>query len=262
MTDSTRKSVVLARGLGTRMRASADYATLDAVQSKVAAKGLKALMPLGDGRVMLDVILEKLRMAGSTEICLVIGPEHQEFRDFCADRRYDVEFAVQSEPRGTADAVLAAREFAGQDRILVVNSDNLYPTECLAALFALRGAGLVGFEIEGLTANGNIPEERVKRFATLETDVSGFLAEIIEKPDFVASDALVSMNCWIFNPSIFDACAAIDFSPRGELELTTAVMFAIGNMGEKFEVVRSDRGVLDLSSRADVASVASLIAEF
>jgi glucose-1-phosphate thymidylyltransferase len=58
---------------------------------------------------------------------------------------------------------------------------------------------------------------------------------------------------------IFDACRAIGPSKRGEFEITAAVQFAIDRLGESFLVIRSDEGVLDISDRADVASVAALL---
>jgi glucose-1-phosphate thymidylyltransferase len=65
------------------------------------------------------------------------------------------------------------------------------------------------------------------------------------------------MNCWGFGPAIFDACAAVAPSPRGELELTDAVQHAIDSLGVNFRVLRFHAGVLDLSSRSDIAAVAA-----
>jgi hypothetical protein len=44
---ATTKAVILARGLGTRMRRSDASARLDAAQSQVADEGLKAMIPIG-----------------------------------------------------------------------------------------------------------------------------------------------------------------------------------------------------------------------
>ncbi len=65
----------------------------------------------------------------------------------------------------------------------------------------------------------------------------------------------VSMNCWSFGPAIFGACAAIGPSPRGELELTDAVQYAIDELGVRFRVLPFHEGVLDLSSRSDIRGV-------
>ena len=68
------------------------------------------------------------------------------------------------------------------------------------------------------------------------------------------------MNCWGFGPAIFEACRAIAPSPRGEVEIPDAVQYSIDRLGERYEVVRCKAPVLDLSSRADVAPVAALLA--
>ncbi|WP_353066467.1 hypothetical protein [Arcanobacterium hippocoleae] len=74
MTD-LHKVVVLARGLGTRMRKAAAGAELTGAQAEAASLGAKAMMPIG--RPFLDHCLHAYADAGITEACLVIGPEHQ-----------------------------------------------------------------------------------------------------------------------------------------------------------------------------------------
>lgn len=253
------KAVILARGLGKRMRASDATANLSAEQHQIADLGIKALMPVADGKTMLELAIANLHEAGFNELCLVIGPEHGAVREFCAENAIDAEFAVQESPLGTADAVLAASTLIGDEFFLTVNSDNLYPVESLRRLRHANQPGLVGFEREALIANSNIPEDRIAKFATLDVDESGHLTHIVEKPEIVRPDALVSMNAWIFSPMIFEACRSIEPSERGEYELASSVMYAMEHLGEKFAVVRSDEGVLDLSSRADIANVRTFL---
>ncbi|HKF59528.1 MAG TPA: nucleotidyltransferase family protein, partial [Blastocatellia bacterium] len=69
-----RKAVILARGLGRRMRALTPGYHLNASQEAVAETGLKAMMPFE--RPFLDYSLSALADAGFEEACLVIGPEH------------------------------------------------------------------------------------------------------------------------------------------------------------------------------------------
>ena len=256
------KAVVLARGLGTRMRREDAGAALDDAQAAVAARGVKAMIPIG--RPFLDYALSALADAGCRDVCLVIGPEHAEIRDYFTRTsppvRVRVAFAVQQEPRGTADALLAAEPFAAGDRVLMVNSDNYYPPATLAALREVPGAGVLGFEREALLRDSNIEEARVLRYALLAQHPDGALARIVEKPDAAlarafGADALVSMNAWVFTPAIFEACRRVTPSARGELELQDAVRIAIDDMGERIDVVRVAAGVLDLSSRGDIASV-------
>lgn len=256
------KAVILARGLGTRMRREDGAARLEADQAHAAAAGVKALIPVG--RPFLDYVLATLADAGFTDVCLVIGPEHSAVRERytreLVPARLRVHFAIQAEPRGTADAVAAAEAFAGTEEFLALNSDNLYPVRALRELRLLPGPGLPVFSGKALVREGNVPPERLRAFSVVLVDDDGCLADIIEKPDdatFSAwgDDPPVSMNCWRFPPEIFAACRSIGPSPRGELELPDAVREAI-RRGVRFAVVRSNEGVLDLTQRGDIAAVA------
>jgi dTDP-glucose pyrophosphorylase len=257
------RAVILARGLGRRMRQAVSGATLEPEQSAAADQGIKGMIPIG--RPFLDFLLSALADAGFTKICLVIGPEHHSVRDYYGApgrlHRVDLSFAVQAEPRGTADAVLAAERFAGGELFLVCNADNYYPADVLAALRALEGPGLAGFEREALVERSNIPADRVNHFALLAEGPEGQLVDIVEKPDAATAarlgpSARVSMNAWVFGPDIFEACRRVGPSVRGELEIQDAVRYAMHTLGTRFAVVPVRAGVLDLSNRGDIAAVA------
>lgn len=263
-----RKAVILARGLGSRMRQPDARVRLNSGQSAAADTGTKAMIPVG--RPFLDYVLSALADAGFTEICLVIGPEHASIRRHYSQAprptRLRIGFAIQEQPLGTADAVLAAERFAGGDHFAVLNSDNYYPASALKTLIHMGGAGLPVFRQSTLVQLGNIPEERVRQFAIAAVSRDGFLQGIIEKPDAdtLASqggDAWISMNCWRFSPAIFQACRESEISPRGELELPRAVAYAIVTLGQRFRAVPCKEGVLDLSTRADVAPVTERLKE-
>jgi dTDP-glucose pyrophosphorylase len=257
------KAVIMARGLGTRMRKQDDSAALDKGQSVAADSGVKAMIPIG--RPFLDYVLSALADAGYSSACLVIGPEHQAVRDYfqvqSPPKRIRVDFAIQEKPLGTADAVLAARQFVGEDLFLLMNSDNYYPTSVFAALRQLDGMGVSLFERDHLVAASNIPEDRILKFAVAKVDEKGCLERIYEKPDesiikSLGAPLYVSMNCWMFTPAIFSACLQIKPSARGELELTDAVQYAIDIMKEKLIALTFRDSVLDLSNRSDIAAVA------
>lgn len=261
------RAVILARGLGTRMRRADQEAELDAEQAAVADLGLKAMIPVG--RPFLDYVLSGLADAGFTHACLVIGPEHDQVRDYYTreerPERITVEFAIQAEPLGTADAVLAAADCTGDEPFVVMNSDNYYPVEALRALRLQGAPALLGFDRKALVSQANIDPDRIAKFALLEMDDDGALRRIVEKPDEAVLQAMgphapVSMNCWCFSAEIFEACRAIEPSERGELEIPLAVQYAIERMGMRFAVVESRSGVLDLSSRGDIAAVKERLA--
>ena len=258
------KAVILARGLGKRMRrADGDPRQLDAQQTRMADSGLKAMIPVG--RPFLDYVLSGLADAGYREVCLVIGPEHDVVRDYyrrtCVPERVQVSFATQERPRGTADALAAAEPFTAGENFLMLNSDNYYPSSVCQDLRLLGRPAIAAFERHSLARNSNIGTDRIRQFAVITSNPDGTLARIVEKPDEatlqrLGPEVFVSMNCWCFSTSIFRACAAVQPSLRGELELTDAVQFAISRQGERFQVLTVHEGVLDLSSRSDIAVVA------
>ncbi len=235
-------------------------------QAAVAETGLKGMMPVpgrSGPRPFLDYVLSTLAGAGCDDICLVVAPDHDVLRRHyqrLAPVRVHLQYAVQAEPRGTADAVASAEAFAGRDTFLVVNSDNYYPPAACRALTALGRPGLVAFDRDALVALSNIEPERVLQYAIVAVNASGELVRIVEKPDretaaSMEGGAYVSMNLWAFGPEIFTACRAIGPSARGELELADAVQYATSSLGTRFAVVRFSGPVLDLSGRADVAEV-------
>jgi dTDP-glucose pyrophosphorylase len=261
--DKVQKAVILARGLGTRMRKPDRSAVLSEDQLAVAGAGVKAMIPLA--RPFLDYVLSGLADAGYTQICLVIGPEHQIIRDYYTNqsppKRVQIAFAVQDKPLGTADALVAAKRFVGKELFLVINSDNYYPQQALTAIRDLGQPGLALFDRDRLVSESNIPRDRVLKFAVASVDKSGYLQCIYEKPfeDTVRKlgpTVYVSMNCWLFSSLIFRACLGIQPSIRGELELTDAVQYSIDSLMERYKVLTFQSPVLDLSSRSDIAIVA------
>ncbi len=261
------KAVILARGLGTRMRKADAASALDGDQARVADTGVKAMIPIG--RPFLDYGLSALADAGVGRVVLVIGPEHDLVRDYytrtCVPTRLAVEFAIQAEPRGTADAVAAAAEAIGHSDFLVLNSDNYYPPDALRALMALDGPGLVAFGSEAMVREAGVPADRIGKLAVVRIGQGDILDDVIEKPSpevlaTFGDEVFVSMNCWRFDQTVLDACRRVSPSPRGELELPDAVRLSMTKMGSVFRVIRMNAGVLDLSSRGDIAEVAARLA--
>ena len=269
------KAVLLARGLGSRMKQEAD-APLSPDQAAAAAAGAKGMMPISStspgvgrrSRPFLDYVLSALADAGCTIVCLVVAPDHEAIREYYdgdgRPSRLAIHYAIQPIADGTARAVQSARPFAGKDPFLVLNADNLYPAEVLRTLAAVDGPGLPAYEIDSLVRDSGFPRDRVMGFAAIDVNDRGRLMRIFEKPgreyfEAAGSRALVSMNVWRFDERIFDACRDVPLSARGEYELPEAVGVALSR-GVAFQTFRASGAVLDLSRRSDVALVNARLA--
>ena len=261
------KAVILARGLGKRMRQSQTSASdLSNDQSAAADTGTKAMIPID--KPFLDYVLHNLAEAGYRRICLVIGPEHNTIKTYYTQtvqpKRLTIDFAIQPEPLGTADAVFAARSFAGDDHFLVINSDNYYPLDALQKLQQLNAPGLAAFDRDSMIADSNISADKLIHFAVIQSDAKGNLIRVIEKPNEQTLKTLpapicLSMNCWSFAPQIFEGCQKIKPSPRGELELPDAVQFTIDALSQSYKAITIKAPVLDLSRREDIAAVTKIL---
>jgi glucose-1-phosphate thymidylyltransferase len=260
------RALVLARGLGTRMRRDDPDAVLDAAQRRAAETGVKALMPIG-GRPFLDYVLSALADAGVARVGLVVAPDHDAIAAHYGGNppsRVTLDFVVQAEARGTADAVATAESWSAGEPFLAMNADNLYPVAALAALARLDEPGLAAFDASDLVRTSNIPDGRIRAFAIVEVDDEGYLTSIVEKPvgggelppegDRERAATLVSMNVWRLDARIFAACRDVPRSPRGEYELPEAVGLA-SRRGVRFRAVPACGPVLDLSRRADAFDV-------
>ncbi len=248
------------------MRRPDANADLNAAQAAMADSGIKGMVDVG--RPFLDFVISSLADAGVERVCLVIGPEHgvvsHYYREAGKPARVLLDFVIQEDPLGTANAVLAAEHWVGDGSFLVLNSDNYYPARALQALRLAKAPAIAGFRRSVLINEGNVHPDRAARFGALQMDGDGFLERILvgaaaaEKPD---TEALASMNCWLFDRTIFGACRRVPKSARDEFELPQAVQLAIDRHEMKLTVVPIDAAVLDLSSKSDVAAVARLLAE-
>lgn len=261
------KAVVLAAGVGSRMQASACDARLTPQQRRAADDGLKGLMPFE--QPFLDYVIATLAQAGIAEVCLVVGPRSRALRDYAENAVGGprVTTAIQRRPRGTADALLAAREFTAGGPFLVLNSDTYYPLPALESLASLDGWGLLVVERDATARDPttHLSADRLASFAVVTTSGSGDALEVAgleEKPGRERLDALpapvyLSVNGWRFDAAIHDYCAGLTPSSRGEYELPSAALAAV-EAGVVIRLVPAT-GVLDLSTRDDVAEVARLL---
>jgi bifunctional UDP-N-acetylglucosamine pyrophosphorylase/glucosamine-1-phosphate N-acetyltransferase len=146
MTSQSCLSIVLAAGLGTRMKSSKP----------------KVLHPVA-GRSMLAHVAATAHAAGASRLAVVIGPETGESRGALGKAAPGAEFFIQHDRLGTAHAVLAAREalaaWDGDVLVLYGDSPLLRPETLLGLRNTLaQGAAVavLGFEAAEPTGYGRL----------------------------------------------------------------------------------------------------------
>lgn len=262
--------IILAAGLGKRMRVGSEKSEFDSETEKLASSGLKSMIPI-KGRPFLDYVIEHVISAGFKKVCLVINPESKSIEEYyriktgnLKERGISIEFAYQNHPRGTADALLSAEKIVKDNEFCMINGDNLYGTEDLKKLLENKNKNcIVAYDKELLLSGSNISSERIKKFAILCSD-KNHMNKIVEKPESPErysenGKILVNMNCWKFNRKVFEACKSIKPNPeRKEYELTGAVQKMIDE-GEKITIIEGEEPVLDLTGREDIHSVREIL---
>jgi len=242
MADRPLLIIVLAAGKGTRMRSD-------------MPKVLHAIA----GRSMLGHVLALARSLPENRVATVIGPDMDSVRAEASRHAPGSPVFVQSEQRGTADAVLAAREaLDGHDGdVMVLYADTpLIRRETLVALSAAlaEGAGIavLGFEAEDPTGYGR-----------LLTDEAGRLVAIREDKD--ASDEerqirLCNSGVMAFGRGGVTALLQRigNDNAKGEFYLTDAVEIARGDGRSAAVVVCPEREVIGVNARDQLAMAEGL----
>ena len=235
------KTVVLAAGEGTRMR------PLTAAQPK-------PMLPVA-GKPLLEHTLDRAVEAGADRLVVVVGYESDRVRNHFGSTHggVDLEYAVQNEQRGTADAVSAAAPLLADEPFVVLNGDALYDQASLDTLYS-NGPGVGSYRVENPSAYGVL-----QLAADDDTRVTG----VVEKPADPDSN-LINTGAYVFPAAAHDLLN-VQTSERGELELTdvleavcnqfsvTAVPFDRWlDVGRPWELLAANEWLLEsLSTRLD-----------
>jgi glucose-1-phosphate thymidylyltransferase len=217
------KALVLAGGAGTRLR-------------PITHTRAKQLVPVAN-KPILFYGLESIADAGITEVGMIVGDTAAEIRAAVGDGSawgLNVTYLPQSAPLGLAHCVLIAREFLGDDDLVMYLGDNLLQ-ENLAGFVGRFEADKVRARAPMLTEAAPAPPAarilltRVSdpgRFGVAVLDADSRVVRLVEKPVDPPSD-LALVGVYIFDARIHEAVASIAPSPRGELEITDAIQWLI-----------------------------------
>lgn len=247
--DLVKKAVIPAAGHGTRflpvtkampkeMLAVIDAPAIQYVVSEVAESGVEEVI------IVINRSKEVIRRYFEPDGASC--PAERELAELIS--RVKFRFVYQDEATGTANAVMLAREFTGDEPFAVMYGDDVIVNEggkpCLAQLmdaYALTGRSVIGVQER--------PREEAAKYAVVKKGrAEGRLTEVLDliekpSPDKMPS-TLSSLGRYVLTPAIYDA---IERAPefRGEKYLTHAIALLAGEEGVyayEFEGKRYDLG--------------------
>jgi len=185
--------ILLAAGEGTRMRPLTESLP-------------KPMLPVAD-RPLLAHTADAAVDGGASQLVFVVGYEAEAVRAYFGEeyRGVPVSYAVQEEQLGTAHAVQCAEEYV-DGPFAVLNGDDLYDRESVAALLSQDGPAVGTYRVEDPTSYGV--------FELTDGVVTG----IVEKPADPPTD-LVNVGAYRFPAEARD-WLDVPLSERGEHEIT------------------------------------------
>ena len=203
---SDYKGIILAGGSGTRLH-------------PLTLGVSKQLLPIFD-KPMVYYPLSVLMLAGIKEILLISTPDDIEsYKSLLKDGSQfgiSIEYKIQPEPGGLAQAFILGEEFIGKSKVSLVLGDNIFYGQHFSnnlknASSINSGATLFGYYVSD-------PE----RFGVVEFNKNNKVISLEEKPKKPKSNYAIT-GLYIFDNDVVQIAKQLNVSKRGETEIVDVI---------------------------------------
>lgn len=197
----------------------------------------KQLLPIYD-KPLIYYPLSILMMSGVREVLVITNPQHlramEETLGTGASLGMHIEYKVQLEPRGLADAFIIGEKFIGTDDVVLVLGDNIFYGQglgqSLSQMTSPSGAHILATKVSD-------PEN----YGIVEIDNVGVPISLEEKPSNSRSNLAVP-GLYFYDNTVVDIAKQVLPSKRGEIEITSVNEVYLKN--SKLKVTILPRGTV------------------
>lgn len=198
------KGIILAGGSGTRL-----YPLTQCVS--------KQLLAVYD-KPMIYYPLSTLMLFGITEILIISTPQDTpNIQNLFGDGSHiglKIQYKVQQEPKGIAEAFILGKDFIKKDEVCLILGDNIFYMQSQIREYRK--------EIENNSNQATVFGYHVsdpERFGVIEFDKKNHVVSIEEKPQKPKSNYAVT-GLYFYPSDVCEKTAKLKPSARGELEIT------------------------------------------
>ncbi|HEX8371907.1 MAG TPA: glucose-1-phosphate thymidylyltransferase RfbA [Chthoniobacterales bacterium] len=238
---SSKKGIVLAGGAGTRLHPLTQIVC-------------KQLLPIYD-KPMIHYPLSTLMLGGIQDVLIISTPKDVPmFQHLFGDGSQlgmNIEYAVQPEPNGIAQAFLIGETFLDGGGVSLVLGDNIFHGNLdfyREALQFEQGACVFAYQVSD-------PE----RYGVVEFDAAGRAISLEEKPKVPKSHYAVP-GLYVYDDEIVNICRSLKPSPRGELEITDVNLAYLERKQLHVRMLSRGMAWLDTGTHASLLEASNYIA--